>query len=284
MPWFPEYVSAVEMARRQTRAAGQADPVGQYFRALSNGDVRTLETAWPGHVVIYDPVHGEIHGHRRLREFVRQSRSWLADRQASIETVASTVAGDRAVVELLVHLVSAGKELAWPAAIVAEMRDDLSVEFRSYFSEKEISGQRLMRRAILEPRMFHPGDVVGRYLNALASGDVDAVVAAFEADGYYREAAGPPATYRGATELRSFFRACFGAGGGIDLQPCAVTDDGARCALEYNCVHWGRLELPSQAGLAVLERGSGGLLAAVHVYDDVGPPPLVQPGSPSAGR
>ena len=31
MPWFPEFSSAVELARAQTRAAGQADPVGQYF-------------------------------------------------------------------------------------------------------------------------------------------------------------------------------------------------------------------------------------------------------------
>ena len=28
MPWFPEFVSAVELALRQTRAAGQADPSG----------------------------------------------------------------------------------------------------------------------------------------------------------------------------------------------------------------------------------------------------------------
>jgi hypothetical protein len=44
MPWFPEFVSAVELARQQTRAAGQADPVGQYFTALNEGDAHTLET------------------------------------------------------------------------------------------------------------------------------------------------------------------------------------------------------------------------------------------------
>jgi hypothetical protein len=33
MPWFPDFVSAVELVRRQTRAAGQTDPVGQYFTA-----------------------------------------------------------------------------------------------------------------------------------------------------------------------------------------------------------------------------------------------------------
>ena len=33
MPWFPDFISAAELARRQTRAAGQADPVAQYITA-----------------------------------------------------------------------------------------------------------------------------------------------------------------------------------------------------------------------------------------------------------
>ena len=56
MPWFPDFVGAVELARRQTRAAGLADPVGQYFTALNKGDTHVLETAWPGEVVVYDPA------------------------------------------------------------------------------------------------------------------------------------------------------------------------------------------------------------------------------------
>ena len=104
MPWFPDFASAVELARRQTRAAGQADPVGQYFTALNKGDTHALETVWPGEVVIYDPRAGEIRGHRQLRRFVSQNQSWLAERHARIETVASTVVGGRAVVELLAHL------------------------------------------------------------------------------------------------------------------------------------------------------------------------------------
>ena len=67
-------------------------------------------------------------------------------------------------------------------------------------------------------------------------------------------------------------RRCFSAGGGIGLQHCVVTDDGVRCALEYNCVRWGSHDLPPQAGLGVYERGPDGLLAAVRVYDDVEPP------------
>ena len=66
--------------------------------------------------------------------------------------------------------------------------------------------------------------------------------------------------------------ASFGAGGGVGLEYCAVTDDEVRCALEYNCVRWGRHDLPPQAGLGVYERGPDGLLAAARVYDDVEPP------------
>jgi hypothetical protein len=51
-----------------------------------------------------------------------------------------------------------------------------------------------------------------------------------------------------------------------------VTDDGVRCALEYNRVRWGSHDLRPQAGICVYERGPDGLLAAARVYDDVEPP------------
>ena len=272
MPWLPDFVNAVELARRQTRAAGQADPVGQYFAALNQGDTHALETVWPGEVVVYDPHAGEVGGHRQLRRFVRQSQSFLDERHARIETVASTVVGDRAVVELLAHLAHDGRELAWPVAVVAESPDDRSVVFRTYCTVWPVDGRRGLRPPILEPGPARPGDVVGRYQAALDAGDTDAVVSTFTPDGYYRESGGPPFAHRGASELRSFFTTCFSAGGGIGLQPCMVTDDGVRCALEYNCVRWGSHELPPQAGLGVYERGPDGLLAAARVYNDVEPP------------
>jgi hypothetical protein len=112
MPWFPEFSSAVELARRQTRAVGQADPVAQFVAALTNADARTLETVWPAEVVIHDPREGEIRGHKPLRKFVNNSGSWLAERHARTETVASTAADGRAVVELLAHLTHDGRD--WP--------------------------------------------------------------------------------------------------------------------------------------------------------------------------
>jgi hypothetical protein len=82
-----------------------------------------------------------------------------------------------------------------------------------------------------------------------------------------------------------FFLERFRSGGGLTLELCEITDDGERCALEYNCVRWGSYDIPPQAGIAIFERGPDGLLAAVRVYDDVEPPTLaanVEPRRPPA--
>src|SRR5437763_1085989 len=87
MPWFPDFVAAGELARRQTRAAGLADPVAQYFNALGEGDARMRETARPGGVVIHDPRHGGGGGARAA------SPSWW---QRSRRTGTSANRWDRA--------------------------------------------------------------------------------------------------------------------------------------------------------------------------------------------
>jgi hypothetical protein len=198
--------------------------------------------------------------------------SWLAERQARIETVASTRVRGRAVVELLAHLADDGRQLAWPVAVVADCPDDWSVVFRTYCSQWPVDGRRHVRPPILKPGHARPGDVVGRYEAALEAGDAEAIVSTFAPDGYFREPIGPHSAHRGTIELRSYFARCFSEGGGIGLERCAVTDDGVRCAVESNVVRWGSHDLPPQAGIAVYERGPDGLLAAARVYDDVEPP------------
>ena len=249
---------AFEIRRRDARAVGQADPVGQYFTALNNGDAHALEDVWPGEVVVYDPRAGEVRGHRQLRKFVRQNREMLAERHTRIQTVATTCVRGRAV--------------------VAESPDDRSVVFRTYCSQWPVDGQRHLRPPILETGAAVPDDVVGRFQAALAAGDTEAVVNTFAADGYLREPIGRHNTHGGVGELRSLFTKWFSEGGDIGLQPCAVTDDGVRCAVEYNCVRWGSHDLPPQAGIGVYERGPDGLLAAARVYDDVEPP--MEPDQP----
>jgi hypothetical protein len=272
LPWFPDFVSAVELARMQLRAAGRADPVAQYVQALAAGTSRELEAAWPGRVIVYDPRAGEVRGHRQLRRFVEANAAWLAGQRARVETVATTTTPGRAVVELVAHLNGDGWGQAWPVAVVAESIDDLSVVFRTYCSQQPVDGRRHLRSPILEPGPGLPDDVVGRYHEALDNGDVAGVVGAFASDGYYREPIGAHNVHRGADELRSYFTRSFSDGGGIELTPCVVTDDGTRCAVEYNCVRWGGRQLSPQAGIAVFDRATDGLLAAARIYDDIEPP------------
>jgi hypothetical protein len=277
MPWFPEFASAAQLAREEVREDGLADPVGEFLAALREGDPRILETVWPGEIVIYDPRAGEIRGHKQVRQFIGRNLSWLAGLHARAETVAATRSAGRAVVELLARMDHGGRPLAWPVAVVAEPAGEWSVVFRTYCSQWPVDEQRHLRRPVLGhllgPGEVRPGDVVDRYLTALAAGDADAVTGTFALDGYFRTPSGRRYARGGEPdELRSFFARCFRAGGGIELQPCAVTDDGVRCAVEYNCVRWGIHDLPAQAGLGVYERGADGLLAAARAYDDVEPP------------
>jgi hypothetical protein len=123
---------------------------------------------------------------------------------------------------------------------------------------------------------------VADYQHALLAGDVDAIMAAFEPGGYAREPAGGEHVHRGAGGLRAFYELLFSNGGGIQLEHCAVIDDGRACALEYNVARWGRTELPPQAGVAVYARGQSGKLAAARIYDDVSPP--LPPTSPPSAH
>ena len=177
--------------------------------------------------------------------------------------------GQRAVVELLAHLADEdGRMVDWPLAVVAESPDDRTIVFRTYCSQLPVDGRRHLRPPILEPGKAEPPDVVASYQAALAAGDAEAIVNSFAPEGYLREPIGPDYTHRGTAELRSLFTNWFIAGG-IELEPCSVTDDGVRCAVEYNCVRWGSHELPPQAGIAIYERGPDRVLAAVRIYDDI---------------
>jgi len=272
MPWFPDFANAIELARRQTLTTGRADPVGRYLASLTDGDTPALEAVWPGEVVVYDPRAGEVRGHRRLRRFVRENRTWLVARHARIETIAAIGIGGRAVVELLAHLDDGGTTAAWPVAVVAESPAEESVEFRTYCSQMAVDGRRHLRPAFLMTgSVTVPDGVVRRLLTALAAGDLDATIGTFAANGYLREPVGAPDVHRGPGSLRALFAGWLG-GGGIEWEPCTLTDDGERCAVEYTCAHWGGRDVPPQAGLAVFERDPRGLLAAVRIYDDIEAP------------
>ena len=221
-------------------------------------------------VEVFDPHGGDIRGHRELRKFVRSSQGMLAKRHVTIETESEMSIAGRAVVEYLADLdqdgatdlMAGGRRRRIPRRSVGRVPHVLQPVAGG--------GRPADPPPILRADHVHPGDVVGRYQAALDAGDLDGIVSTFAADGYVHEPTG--SVHRGIDELRSFFAACFSAGGGIGLELCQVTDDEVRCAVEYNCVRWGDHDLPPQAGLMVFERGADGLLAAARIYDDVEPP------------
>ena len=112
-------------------------------------------------------------------------------------------------------------------------------------------------------------DVIGRYHDCLARGDLSGILEQFAPAGELHEPGGSLHVHRGTTELRRFFTDLFANGGGLGLEHCAIANEGASCALEYVVTSWGRSPLTHQAAAAVYERADTGLLAEVRMYDDI---------------
>ena len=223
---------------------------------------------------LHDPVRGRVKGTRAFKAFVANMNEWIAQRNVTVENVEHVVTERRGFEEVVLHLDGQTGRVDLPLAIVADREADGRIdELRIYSSTWPLTGRHANRPPLLQPDPeLRESDVVAEYQRALAAGDVDAIVAAFEPDGYAREPAGGQYIHRGPDDLRSFYQLLFSNDGGIPLEHCALVDDGRACALEYNVVRWGKTELPPEAGVAVYVRGQSGKLAAVRIYDDADPP------------
>jgi hypothetical protein len=216
-----------------------------------------------------------VEGTVGLRAFVADQASWLRERDAVVENVALTRTPNRTVEEVVLRLLSdLGERVELPVAVVSDRNPDRTLKaVRVYHSLWPLTGEHRVRPPLLpEDPNLHAEGAPGVYQRALAEGDLEGIVGIFEPDGYAREPSGAAYLHRGEEGLRGVYVHMFANGGGIPLEHCTLTDDGVRCAIEYNCVRWGVTEIPPQAGVAVYERGSGGLLAAARIYDDVEPP------------
>jgi hypothetical protein len=179
------------------------------------------------------------------------------------------------VEEVVLHLVGDdGVSVELPVGIVTDRNSDRTINaIRVYHSMWPITGSHQVRDPLLprNPNIVVP-DVVGQYQLALAAGNLEGVLATYEDDAYACEPSGGRYVYRGKEKLREVYSFQFANGGGIPLEHCSVTDDGTRCAVEYNTVRWGVTDLPPQAGMAVYERGRSGRLAGGRICDDIEPP------------
>jgi hypothetical protein len=230
--------------------------------------------SFAGEPELHHPVRGRVRGVRAFEKYVTETNAWFRESNVSLENVEQVVAGSSGFVEVVLHIDGETGRVGVPVAVVSEKQSDgRIVELRMYFSSWPLTGRHATRPPLLQPdpELRMPDDVAG-YQRALAAGDLDTIVAAFEPDGYFREPAGGEHVHRGPDGLRAFYELLFSNGGGIPLEHCALIDGDGACALEYNVVRWGQTELPPQAGFAVYARGESGRLAAAHIYDDVDPP------------
>jgi SnoaL-like domain len=273
MPWLPELFSAPVLERFEEKQQQTVVDV-PYFDGLVSGDLGALIDSFAGEPELQHPLRGRIKGVRAFEAFVAETNEWFARRNVTVSEVERVVLEHRGFEEVILELDTDIGRIALPHAMVADHDPHGHLaELRIYFSKWPLTGRHASRAPLLQRDPdVHESDVVGEYQRALAAGDADAIVAAFDADGYAREPAGGEHVHRGHDDLRAFYERLFSAGGGIPLEHCTATDDGRACALEYNVVRWGEAELPPQAGMAVYLRGAGGKLAAARIYDDVDPP------------
>jgi hypothetical protein len=272
---MPEVFTApIAEARRAEGEAPSNDAIA-YYEGILASQPDALVRSFAGQPRINDPRVGYVEGVRQLRAFISGTADWLRERDAIVENVALTHTESRTVEEVVLHLLADDSgRVELPVAIVSDRNPDRTLKaIRVYHSMWPLTGGHRVREPLLppDPNIVVP-DVVGEYQRALAAGDLEAVLATYEEDAYAREPSGGEYVYRGKEKLREVYSAQFANGGGIPLEHCTLTDDGVRCAIEFNAVRWGVTDMPPQAGVAVYERASSGLLSGGRIYDDVEPP------------
>jgi hypothetical protein len=276
VPWAPELFSTGVLQDLLDKYRRERLLSVPFFDGLLSGEVDALVESFSGVPEIHHPVLGRMRGEGAFRRFVADMTAWLDARNAEVEAVNILLTGPRGVEEVVVHLDGDAGRVGLPVALAADHHqgeDERIVELRMYFSSWPLTGRHAHRPPLLQPEPdLRAPDVVGDYQRALATGDVEAILAAFEPGASMREPAGDGYVHRGGDELRALYERFFSNGGGIPLEHCTVIDDDRVCALEYNVVAWGRTALPPEAGLAVYVRGDGGRLSAARVYDDCDPP------------
>ena len=180
--------------------------------------------------------------------------SWLKEHNVSVEDVERVITERRGFEEVVLRLDGQSGPIALPIAVVptkARRADRRAAGLLQHLGAPR--PPRPPATAAAARPQLREADVVGDYQHALAAGDVEAMVAAFE------RTATPasrrrPARPRGAMACLASMSCLFSNGGGIPLEHRTVIDDGRSCALEYNLVRWGETELAPQAGVAVCAR------------------------------
>jgi hypothetical protein len=254
-----------------------------YVTALLAGQSEHLARRLGDRATVDDPIFGRASGMPALQRYLREMGDWLGKHQASFEKVGFTQGSDRDVTEGTLTLTFEGRRVSVPLAIVAERRKEREVELRLYYSTGPIRGTHTVRAPLLpqNDEVAVPPPVAA-HLEALARGDLEAIVESFQPGGFVRDSSGAThARSDAGGALRAFYEKLLrghdgrtpsdraAGAAGIEILKGARADDGRTCALEYTVVRLHGKSVPPQAGLAVYERAESGLLGALRVYEDV---------------
>jgi hypothetical protein len=241
-----------------------------YIPALLDENEKSLDalaSRLGSRATVDDPIFGRSSGLPALARYVAEVSGWLKRNKATYTRLYFTTGADRDVTEGALALTFEDKTVELPIAVVAERRASREVELRVYYSARPIKGTFALRSPLVErnDEVTLPSPVPS-HLEALRKGDVDAVLATFEADGSRREAGG--VEQKKGAGLEESYRALLEQGG-VEILRGGAADDGRTCALEYTLVKIRGKSVAPQAGLAVYERGDNGLLRALRNYDDL---------------
>jgi hypothetical protein len=242
--------------------------------ALVSAQAEQLVRRLGDRATVDDPIFGRTTGMPGLARYLEQAATWLTKREGAFDALAFTTGSDRDVTEGNLTLAVDGKRVSVPIAVVAERRPEREVEIRVYYSTKPIRSAPTVRAPLVpqDSELTVPPPVAA-HLQALARGDVDALIASFENGATLRDPAGATHAKEGeGGPLRAFYEGMFAshAAGepGIEVLKGARADDGRTCALEYTVARIRGKDIAPQPGLAVYERGESGLLCATRLYHD----------------
>jgi hypothetical protein len=246
-----------------------------YMPALVSAQAEQLGLRLGDRATVDDPIFGRTNGMPALARYLEEVAAWMTKHSGTFEKVSFVTGSDRDVTEGTLSLTFEGRQVKTPVGIVAERRPGREVELRLYYSTQPINGTQAFRSPLLpqDDEVSVPPPVAA-HLDALARGDIAAIVAGFENGATLRDSAGQThvKTEDGGA-LRTFYEGLLSQAGGpaagVAVLKGARADDGRTCALEYTIVRVRGKDVRPQAALAVYERGDSGLLHAVRVYEDV---------------
>ena len=209
MPFAPELFSAPTLQGLLDKYRRERLRSVRFFDGLLTGELDALVESFAGVPEVHHPVRGRIKGERAFRRFVTDTTSWLTAHKVTVEDVDLLLTDARGVEEVVLHLDTDRGRVGLPFAIAADHgADERIIELRLYFSTWPLTGRHANRSPLLQPDPdLHGPDVVGEYQRALATGDVEAILTAFEPDGSSARAGRrrlrPPWHRRAAGALRA---------------------------------------------------------------------------------